>query len=77
MKATDSGRKVYGGGGITPDEKYTPPQFNVFQRRVGPIVNTPNAFYHFASIYFGAAQPRLPAGWQPDDQVLSRFQRLP
>jgi len=73
VKATDSGRKVYGGGGIAPDEKYAPPQFNVFQRRVGPIVNTPNAFYHFASIYFGAAEPRLPAGSQPDDQVLSRF----
>jgi len=23
VKATDSGRKVFGGGGITPDEKYT------------------------------------------------------
>ena len=34
VKATDSGRKVFGGGGITPDEKYAP-RFNVFQRRVG------------------------------------------
>ena len=23
---TDSGRTVYGGGGITPDEKYVPPK---------------------------------------------------
>jgi carboxyl-terminal processing protease len=73
VKATDSGRKVYGGGGITPDEKYTPPRLSVFQRRVGPFVNTPNAFYRFASVYFGAARPQLAAGWQPDDQVLSRF----
>ena len=25
VKMTDSGRTVYGGGGITPDEKYEPP----------------------------------------------------
>ena len=28
---TDSGRTVYGGGGITPDEKYITPKFNPFQ----------------------------------------------
>ena len=32
VKATDSGRKVYGGGGITPDEKYDPQKSNVFQQ---------------------------------------------
>jgi carboxyl-terminal processing protease len=73
VKATDGGRKVYGGGGIAPDEKYAPPRFNVFQRRLGPILNTPNTFYHFASVYFGAAAPALPSGWQPDDQVMNRF----
>jgi carboxyl-terminal processing protease len=73
VKSTDSGRKVYGGGGITPDEKYTPLRFSLFQRKVGPVLNTPNSFYHFASAYFGSAKPALPAGWQPDDQVLERF----
>ena len=28
---TDSGRTVYGGGGITPDEKYVAPKLNRFQ----------------------------------------------
>ena len=31
---TDSGRTVYGGGGITPDEKYEPPKLNKFQIEV-------------------------------------------
>ena len=31
VKMTDSGRTVYGGGGITPDEKYTVPKLNKFQ----------------------------------------------
>ena len=32
VKMTDSGRTVYGGGGITPDEKYVTPQFDSFQK---------------------------------------------
>src|SRR5262249_39243858 len=31
MKTTDSGRQVYGGGGISPDEKYSGPKLNRFQ----------------------------------------------
>src|SRR6202522_883324 len=31
VKMTDSGRTVYGGGGITPDEKYTPPKLDKMQ----------------------------------------------
>ncbi len=33
VKSTDSGRTVYGGGGITPDEKYVPAKYNKFQTR--------------------------------------------
>ena len=36
IKSTDSGRKVYGGGGITPDEKYPGAHYNLFQRRWRP-----------------------------------------
>jgi carboxyl-terminal processing protease len=69
VKATDSGRKVYGGGGITPDEKYESPRANVFQRRlIGPA-----AFFHFGSSYFGVARPHLPEGWVPDEEALERF----
>ena len=31
VKMTDSGRTVYGGGGITPDVKYTEPKTNNFE----------------------------------------------
>ena len=70
---TDSGRKVYGGGGITPDEKYAGPKYSIFQRRLGVIPNTANMFYRFANTYFGPAKPQLPQGWQPDDATLDKF----
>src|ERR1019366_998165 len=56
VKATDSGRKVYGGGGIPPDEKYVPPVSNRFQGSV--FGNTNDKIFHFGSLYFGAAQPQ-------------------
>ncbi len=69
MKATDSGRKVYGGGGISPDEKYESPRANAFQRRL----MAPGTFFHFGSRYFGAPRPHLAEGWVPDDETLGRF----
>jgi len=68
LKATDSGRKVYGGGGITPDEKYPSPHYDLFQRKLGFV-----AFYHFGNEFFGSEKPTLPAGWEPDDATLQRF----
>jgi carboxyl-terminal processing protease len=70
IKATDSGRKVYGGGGITPDEKWTAPKSNIFQARL----TRSGAIFHFGSVYFGAARPALPSPtWVPDDAALERF----
>jgi len=72
VKATDSGRKVYGGGGITPDEKYVPPASNRFQARVFGTTN--EKVFHFGSLYFGAAQPQLPSPtWAPDTDAIERF----
>jgi carboxyl-terminal processing protease len=74
VKMTDSGRKVYGGGGISPDEKYERPQSAVFARRLAPFeYRSPDTFYHFASEYFGTQKPQLAQGWQPDDKVMERF----
>ena len=70
VKATDSGRKVYGGGGITPDEKYDPLKANVFQRRVAAS----GAVFHFGSQYFSDRIPVLAEGWMPDQDTLDRFQ---
>ena len=69
MKATDSGRKVYGGGGITPDEKYDPPKYSIFERRVAAS----GALFHFGSLYFSGRKPQLPEGWTPDDRTIERF----
>ena len=54
IKSTDSGRRVYGGGGITPDEKYATPPSNAFQGRIICVENV-SAVFHFGSQYFGAA----------------------
>ena len=70
IKATDSGRKVYGGGGITPDEKYPNPHYSMLQRRTAPVTMV---VYHFANQYFAGAKPSLPQGWQPDENTLERF----
>ncbi len=72
VKMTDSGRTVYGGGGITPDEKFATQFPNAFQRRVAPFP-LPGEFYHFGSEYFGAGTPHLPVGWSPDDALMVRF----
>jgi carboxyl-terminal processing protease len=69
VKSTDSGRKVYGGGGISPDEKYESPRANTFQRRL----MAPGAFFHFGSRYFGAQRPHLAEDWVPDEETLGRF----
>jgi carboxyl-terminal processing protease len=69
VKQTDTGRKMFGGGGITPDVKYTPEKASLFERR---LVNS-SVVFRFASTYFGAAKPELPQNWQPDDRLLARF----
>jgi len=75
VKSTDGGRKVYGGGGITPDEKY-PTHTNIFQRRLQPYLGGPGAFYHFADSYFGGKKPHLPENWQPDADTVQRFKEF-
>jgi carboxyl-terminal processing protease len=71
VKMTDSGRTVYGGGGITPDEKFRAPRFNQFQVRL--LSPQPGTFYRFGNMFFGAASPSLPQDWTPDAGVVDRF----
>jgi carboxyl-terminal processing protease len=75
MKSTDSGRKVYGGGGITPDEKYPTPVYNTFERRMQVSLYGvyPGPIYHFANQYFAGKKPSLPADWQPSSDTLDQF----
>jgi carboxyl-terminal processing protease len=79
VKATDSGRKVYGGGGITPDEKYTPPRANQFERRLlsAGSQGLQDPFFHFADAYFGTKKPALPSvNWTPDGDTMERFKEF-
>ncbi|MFB3829227.1 MAG: S41 family peptidase [Bryobacteraceae bacterium] len=72
VKQTDSGRKVYGGGGITPDEKYERPKWNAFQARVAGRLT----FFRFASVYVGGRDLALPRTWRPDDAMLEEFRQF-
>jgi carboxyl-terminal processing protease len=69
VKMTDSGRTVYGGGGITPDEKYVAPKLDRFQ---GDLLRK-YAFFNFTKRYFGGREAKLPKGWAPDTAVLNDF----
>ena len=70
VKMTDSGRTVYGGGGITPDEKFQPAKLNKFQIEV--LRNF--GFAGFSAHYFGPkTDARLPQGWQPDEALVNQF----
>src|SRR6267378_162559 len=71
VKSTDSGRTVYGGGGITPDEKYEPPKLNKFQTDV--LKKDRFIFFNFTAKWFGAHQTKLPKGWEPDSSVINDF----
>jgi len=72
VKMTDSGRTVYGGGGITPDEKYAAPKYNSVQLAV--LKNGRAALFNFSAGWFGnRASTKLPQGWAPDDAVVNEF----
>jgi carboxyl-terminal processing protease len=65
VKMTDSGRTVYGGGGITPDEEFKSPQLD---RLEGQLYRT--SIFSFTRWYFSRHSSKLPAGWLPDQEVL-------
>src|SRR5712671_4343379 len=69
MKTTDGGRTVYGGGGISPDEKFSPPRYDGFQVQL----LTKFAFFNFSKRYFGTHEDKLPANWTPDENMLTAF----
>jgi carboxyl-terminal processing protease len=66
VKMTDSGRKVYGGGGITPDEKFETPKLDRFQ-----IELVRSGLFNFTRSWFSKHRDQLPKGWMPNEQVLT------
>jgi carboxyl-terminal processing protease len=69
VKMTDSGRTVYGGGGITPDEKYAPPKLDHLETEL--LIKS--AFFNFTRFYFGQHDAKLPKGWSPDATTVNEF----
>jgi carboxyl-terminal processing protease len=68
-KMTDGGRTVYGGGGISPDEKYETPKYNPFQVQL----LSKFAFFNFSKRYFGTHDAKLAPNWSPDQNILNDF----
>lgn len=82
VKLTDSGRTVYGGGGITPDvslpqvhlQEFAGEDFlggNDFQQNVLDR----NGFLDFADYYL-AHHDSVPRDWQPGDALVSEFAKF-
>ncbi len=67
VKMTDSGRTVYGGGGISPDEKVESPKSSDFQDEL--IYK--QAFFHFAAHYL--SNRTVDKTFQVDDAVMKDF----
>jgi len=70
VKMTDSGRTVYGGGGITPDEKIDSLKSNPFQDQL----LYKYAFFHFAAHYL--SNRTVDRNFQVDDAVLGEFKQF-
>ena len=66
---TDSGRKVYGGGGIAPDEKFVPAKLNKFQIEM----LRKYAFFSFTAKFFATHDSKLAPGWELSEQVFNDF----
>ena len=70
VKLTDAGRTVYGGGGITPDEKIESTKDNRFQ----DSLLYKDVFFHFAPIYL--ANRTVDKNFQVDAAVLAEFKKF-
>jgi carboxyl-terminal processing protease len=71
VKMTDSGRTVYGGGGISPDEKFVPEKLNRFQTDMLRKF----AFFDFVAKYFSNHDTKLAKTWEPDVEFMNDFHK--
>jgi len=69
VELTDSGRTVYGGGGITPDEKIDSPPSSHFQDEL----LYKDVFFHFAPVY--VSTHTIDKNFQVDDTVMKDFEK--
>jgi carboxyl-terminal processing protease len=70
VRLTDSGRTVYGGGGITPDYTIKPPKSNKFQ----DLLEAHNVFFNFTQHYL--ANRTVTKDFEVDNAVLDQFRQF-
>ena len=70
VKMTDSGRTVYGGGGITPDVKIPNPKTNKFQ----DTLLEKYAFFNFSKHY--VINHKVDKSFEVDDTVMQEFRKF-
>jgi carboxyl-terminal processing protease len=70
LKTTDSGRQVYGGGGITPDVKVPTPKANHFQETLLQHY----VFFNFARHYL--INRHVQRNFEVDDPVMADFKNF-
>jgi carboxyl-terminal processing protease len=78
VKLTDSGRQVYGGGGITPDQIVAQPKPNEFEDmllRHGVFYPFPSGVGDFARYYLGT-RPAITKEFSPDDSVIAQLRKF-
>ncbi len=68
VKMTDTGRTVYGGGGITPDVMLPAEHLNDFQQ----MILDRTAFIEFTDNFLGK-RDTVPQTWLPDDSTVRDF----
>ncbi|HZT69086.1 MAG TPA: S41 family peptidase [Terriglobia bacterium] len=71
VRLTDGGRKVYGGGGITPDVVVPPEKLNDVEQ----TLEQNGAFFSFAQSYL-AKHPTVPEDFQPSDSDIAEFEQF-
>ena len=69
VKMTDGGRTVYGGGGISPDEKFTPEKLTPLEIQL----LTKFAFSEYTKHFFAVHKEKLPAGWTVSNGEMESF----
>jgi carboxyl-terminal processing protease len=78
VKLTDSGRQVFGGGGITPDVTAVAPTPTDFQNLLyarGIFYPVPQGVGDFVRYYLGT-KPQITKDFVTDDAVIAQFQKF-
>lgn len=71
-RQTDKGRRVFGGGGITPDVTLEDQKLNEFQVA---LLRTHTAFATYAQEYT-LKHPELAPGWEATDEIVEDFRQF-